>query len=72
MRRYRWANTAPEKREFLRMSQLRSQELTAKLFCNVELWLGHLPKLIAPQPEFERPVAAAGSLLPRARPSDLT
>jgi hypothetical protein len=32
----------------------------AKLFCNVEFWLERLPKLIEPQPEFERPVAAGG------------
>ena len=39
IRRYRWANTPPEKRKFLRKSQLRSQDFTAKLFCNVEQWL---------------------------------
>jgi hypothetical protein len=36
IRRYRWANTPPEKRKFLRKSQLWSQEFTAKLLCNVE------------------------------------
>ena len=46
MRRYRWANTPPEKRKFLRKSQLWSQDFTAKLFCNVEFWLERLPKLI--------------------------
>jgi hypothetical protein len=46
MRRYRVANTRPEKRKFLRKSQLWSQEFTAKLFCNVESWLERLPKLI--------------------------
>jgi hypothetical protein len=46
MRRYRWANTPPEKRKFLRKSQLWSQEFTAKLFCNVEFWIERLPKLI--------------------------
>jgi hypothetical protein len=51
MRRYRWANTPPEKRKFLRKSQLWSQEFTAKLFCNVEFWIERLPKLIEPQPE---------------------
>jgi hypothetical protein len=70
IRRYRWANTPPEKRKFLRKSQLWSQDFTTKLFCNVEFWLERLPKLIEPEPEFERPVAADGSLLPR--PSDLT
>ena len=35
MRRYRWVNTPPEKRKFLRKSQPWSQEFTAKLFCNV-------------------------------------
>jgi len=35
MRRYRVANTRPEKRKFLRKNQLWSQEFTAKLFCNV-------------------------------------
>jgi hypothetical protein len=39
MRRYRVANTPPDKRKFLRKSQLWSQEFTAKLFCNVEFWL---------------------------------
>jgi len=47
MRRYRWANTPPEKRKFLRKSQLWSQDFTAKLFCNVEFWLQCLPKLIS-------------------------
>ena len=45
-RRYRWSNTPPEKRKFLRKSQLWSQEFTAKLFCNVEYWLERMPKLI--------------------------
>jgi hypothetical protein len=60
MRRYRVANTPPEKRKFLRKSQLWSEDFTAKLFCNVEFWLERLPKLIEPQPEFERPVSAGG------------
>ena len=42
MRRYRWANTPPEKRKFLRKSQLWSQDFTAKLFCNIEFWLERL------------------------------
>jgi hypothetical protein len=46
MRRYRLANTPPEKRKYLRKSQLWSEEFTAKLFCNVEFWLERLPKLI--------------------------
>ena len=46
MRRYRVANTPPEKRKFLRKSQLWSEDFTAKLFCNVEFWLERLPKLI--------------------------
>jgi hypothetical protein len=46
MRRYRWANTPPEKRKFLRKSQLWSQEFTAKLFCNVEFWMERLPRLV--------------------------
>jgi hypothetical protein len=58
MRRYRWANTPPEKRKFLRKSQLWSQDFTAKLFCNVEFWHERLPKLIEPQPEFARPTEA--------------
>jgi hypothetical protein len=70
MRRYRWANTPPEKRKFLRKSQLWSQEFTAKLFCNVEFWIERLVKLNAPQPELERPVAVGKSLLPLSRPSD--
>ena len=49
MRRYRWANTPPEKRKFLRKSQLWSQDFTAKLFCNVEFWIERLPKLIEPK-----------------------
>jgi hypothetical protein len=36
----------PEKRKFVRKSQLWSEDLTAKLFCNVECWLERLPKLI--------------------------
>jgi hypothetical protein len=47
MRRYRWANTPPEKRKFLRKSQLWSQDFTSKLFCNVEFWIDRLPRLIA-------------------------
>jgi hypothetical protein len=39
MRRYRVANTPPEKRKYLRKSQLWSEDFTAKLFCNVEFWL---------------------------------
>ena len=69
MRRYRWANTPPEKRKCLRKSQLWSQDFTAKLFCNVEFWLERLPKLIEPDLEFERPVAEEGSLLSRRRPA---
>ena len=45
MRRYRLANMPPEKRKFLRKSQLWSEDFTAKLFCNVEFWLERLPKL---------------------------
>jgi len=40
------ANTPPEKRKFLRKSQLWSEDFTAKLFCNVEFWVERLPKLI--------------------------
>jgi hypothetical protein len=46
MRRYRWANMSPEKRKFLRKSQLWSQDFTAKLCCNVEFWLERVPKVI--------------------------
>jgi hypothetical protein len=46
MRRYRLANTPPEKRKYLRKSQLWSEDFTAKLFCNVESWLARLPQLI--------------------------
>jgi hypothetical protein len=68
MRRYRLANTLPEKRKYLRKSQLWSEDFTAKLFCNVEFWIERLPKLIERQPEFKRPVSAEGeSLLPRTR-----
>jgi hypothetical protein len=48
MRRYRLANTPPEKRKYLRKSQLWSEDFTAKLFCNVEFWFERLPKLICP------------------------
>jgi hypothetical protein len=40
------ANTLPEKRKFLRKSQLWSEDFTAKLFCNVEFWVERLPRLI--------------------------
>ena len=68
MRRYRLANTPPEKRKFLRKSQLWSEDFTAKLFCNVEFWLERLPKLTEPQPDFERLVAVGRSLSPQPGP----
>jgi hypothetical protein len=40
MRRYRLANTPPEKRKYLRKSQLWSEDFPAKLF-----WVERLPKL---------------------------
>ena len=40
------ANTTPEKRKYLRKSQLWSEDFTAKLFCNVQFRLERLPKLI--------------------------
>ena len=43
MRGYRLANTPPEKRKFLRKSELWSEDFTAKLFCNVEFWPARLP-----------------------------
>jgi len=46
MRRYRLANAPPEKRKYLRKSQLWSEDFTAKLFCNVEFWFERLPELI--------------------------
>jgi hypothetical protein len=46
MRGHRLANTSPEKRKYLGKSQLCSEDLTAKLFCNVEFWLERFPKLI--------------------------
>jgi hypothetical protein len=70
MRRYRLANTPPEKRTYLRRSQLWSEDFTAKLFCNVEFWLERLPILIERQSGFERPFAVGGSLGPRPRSSD--
>ena len=48
MRRYRLANTPPEKWKYVRKSQLWSEDFTAKLFCNAEFWLERLPKLIGP------------------------
>ena len=52
MRRYRVAITSPEKRKYLRKSQLWSEDFTAKLFCNVEFWIERLPKLTEVQPGF--------------------
>jgi hypothetical protein len=46
MRRYGLATAPPEKRKFLRKSQLWSEDFTAKLFCNVEWWIERLPRLI--------------------------
>jgi hypothetical protein len=60
MWRYLWANTPPDRRKFLRKSQLWLQDFTAKLFCNVEFWLEGLAKLIEPEPKFERSVSAWG------------
>jgi hypothetical protein len=60
MRRYRLANTLPEKRKFLRKSQLWSEDFTAKLFCNVEFWLESLPKMIGPQPAFSTSAWSSG------------
>jgi len=70
MRRYRVANTPPEKRKYLRKSQLWSEDFTAKLICNVEFWLECLPKLIEIKLAFKRPVAAGADPLPRPRQSD--
>jgi hypothetical protein len=56
MRRYRLANTPPEKRKYLRKSQLWSEDFTAKLFCSVEFWLERLTQLIKPKLEFEKAV----------------
>ena len=66
MRRYRVANTPPEKRKYLRKSRLWSKDFTAKLFCNVEFWLERLPKLIEPHQEIERAVAVGRRLLLRS------
>jgi hypothetical protein len=63
MRGYRLANTPPQKRKYLRKSQLWSEDFTANLFCSVEFGLERLPKLIKPQPEFERQVAVRRSLV---------
>jgi hypothetical protein len=46
MGRYLCANTAPEKRRYLRRSQLRSEDFTAKLICNVHFWIERVPELI--------------------------
>jgi hypothetical protein len=43
IRRNRLANTPAEKREYLRKSQLWSQEFTGKVFSVVEFWLEKLP-----------------------------
>jgi hypothetical protein len=53
MRRYRLANSPPEKRKYLRKSQLWSQDFTAKLFCNVEFWIERPPKLVGPLENIE-------------------
>jgi hypothetical protein len=41
--RCRLANAPPEKRKFLRKSQLWPEDFTAKLFCNVEFWMACPP-----------------------------
>jgi hypothetical protein len=46
IRRYRWANTAPEKRRWLRKGGLFTWEFSVKLYCNVDFWLERLPRLI--------------------------
>jgi hypothetical protein len=64
IRRYRWASTRPEKRKFLRKSQLWSQEFKAKVICNAEFWIERLPRLIGLVEAKEKrrpPVAAAES-----------
>jgi hypothetical protein len=61
MRRYRLANTPPEKRKYLRKSQLWSEDFTAKLYCSVEFWVERLPKPMEYLPEFERLVAVGGN-----------
>jgi hypothetical protein len=38
IRRYRWANTLPEKRKFLRKGGLWAEEFTVRLLCDVEFW----------------------------------
>ena len=55
IRRYRWANARPEKRTFLRKSQLWPQDFTDKLFCNVEFWRERLLKLFDAEPFFVAP-----------------
>jgi hypothetical protein len=38
MRRYLLGNTPPEKQKYLRNSQVWPEDLTFKLFCNMETW----------------------------------
>jgi hypothetical protein len=52
---HRLAKTPPEKRKYLRKSQMWSQDFTAKLFCKVEFWLERLPVLIEAQPKYAVP-----------------
>ncbi len=55
---------AARKAEISAQSQLWSQDFTAKLFCNVEFWVERLAKLIEPQAEFRKTVAAGARLQP--------
>ena len=50
MRRYRLANTSPEKRKYLRKSQLWSEDFTVKLFTGVEFRMERLPALLDSAP----------------------
>jgi hypothetical protein len=46
VRRYRWANTPPEKRRWLFKGGLFEKEFSVKLYCNVDYWLERLPRLL--------------------------
>ena len=45
-RRYRRANTPPEKRRFIDRRQFRDQEFTVNAYCDASYWLERIPKLI--------------------------
>lgn len=47
IRRYRRANTSPERRKLLRKGGLWAEEFTVRLFCSVEVWYANLTSLLS-------------------------